>query len=62
MSNPYDRTVYNIGYLGEGKYKTYNNEKVTPQYQTWKDMLKRCYSIKEIEKYPTYKKCSVCEE
>ena len=62
VSNPYDRTVYNIGYLGEGKYKTYNNEKVTPQYQTWKDMLKRCYSIKEIEKYPTYKKCSVCEE
>ena len=35
---------------------------VCPYYRTWKNMLKRCYSPKSQEKYPTYKGCSVSEE
>lgn len=31
-------------------------------YRKWQDMLKRCYSEKYQEKYPTYKGCSVCQE
>ena len=33
-----------------------------PYYQKWSDMLKRCYSKKSLEKRPTYKGCSVCDE
>ena len=35
---------------------------VCPYYQTWIDMLKRCYSDKLQERQPTYKGCSVSEE
>ena len=59
---PYDRSVYGIGYLGEGKYKVLENGKHTRIYQTWIDMLKRCYDEKYHEKHPTYKDCKVCEE
>lgn len=33
-----------------------------PYYNTWKNMLKRCYSEKEKEIFPTYKGCTVSEE
>ena len=33
-----------------------------PFYQTWVNMLERCYSEKYHQKYPTYIGCSVCEE
>ena len=31
-------------------------------YQTWTDMLRRCYSGLAQEAHPTYKECSVCDE
>jgi hypothetical protein len=34
----------------------------TKYYKTWIHMLERCYSDKFLEKYPTYKGCSVCPE
>lgn len=57
--SPYDKTVYNIGYIGEGKYSKENNELI---YRKWRAMLERCYSKKLHDKYPTYIGCSVCEE
>ena len=33
-----------------------------PYYITWCDMIKRCYSYKYQEHYPTYQGCSVCPE
>ena len=56
---PYEKRVYGIGYLGEGKYKPKENGKHTKVYKTWKDMLGRCYDTKIQEKYPTYKDCEV---
>ena len=44
LGNPNDNTVYNIGRLGQGKYKSKFNKKQTIQYQYWFDMMKRCYS------------------
>lgn len=58
---PYERRFYNVGYLGEGKYKVSENGKNTRVYDTWKAMLQRCYSEKEHERHPTYINCEVYE-
>ena len=58
----YERRTYGVGCLGEGKYKTRENGKQTKCYDTWNNMLKRCYNPKCQEKHSTYKECEVCEE
>ena len=35
---------------------------ICPYYQVWNNMLKRCYSTKYQERYPTYAGCSVSED
>lgn len=62
ISCPYEKTVYGIGYLGEGEYKTKENGKHTRVYITWKNMLRRCYDEKEHKRSPTYIDCEVSEE
>lgn len=59
---PYERTVYGVGYLGEGKYKCKENGKYTKCYKVWNSMLQRCYDKKYHRKEPTYKDCEVSEE
>ena len=56
---PYEPRYYGVGYLGEGKYKMFDNGKLTDKYNIWYGMLKRCYDPKYQEKYPTYKDCKV---
>jgi hypothetical protein len=58
LQNPFDKTVYGVGYLGEN-YITSNNTKA---YQTWSGMLERCYDEKYQNKKPTYIGCYVCDE
>jgi hypothetical protein len=62
IRNPYDKSVYKMGFLGEGEYKTQINRKQTPQYKSWSSMLYRCYNSKYHEKQPTYIGCTVSEE
>ena len=62
VKNPYDKKFFNIGYLGEGEYKTRINKIYTKEYGIWKAMLERCYSEENRYKNPTYKDCYVCEE
>lgn len=62
VTSPYDKTVYGLGYIGDGKYKVSENGKHTIQYNTWNTMLQRCYDSKRIEKFPTYKNVIVCPE
>lgn len=38
------------------------NGKMIKSYNTWKNMLERCYDDKLLKKYPTYTGCTVCEE
>ena len=59
VKSPYDKRVYGIGFIGEGKYKPTDDYKV---YKRWQGMLQRCYDEKLHEKHPTYKNCSCCEE
>ena len=59
---PYERTIYGVGYIGEGKYKVSENSKKTRIYATWSHMLERCYDEKIHKKRPTYKDCSASEK
>lgn len=62
VKNPYDKTVFNIGYLGEGKHKVKENGEITKIYTCWRNILMRCYDPYKLNKYPTYRDCIVCEE
>ncbi len=55
----YEKRVFNIGYLGEGRYKASINKKHTKCYKTWLKMLYRSYSPKYIQQHPTYTECEV---
>lgn len=55
IKNPYRKILYNIGYIGEGKYNRRS-------CQCWKNMFKRCYDDEYKKLKPTYETCTVCEE
>ncbi|QSF43491.1 AP2 domain-containing protein [Paenibacillus tianjinensis] len=55
--NPLDITSYGVGYFGIGEYNSSHHA-----YYVWKGMFKRCYDEKYLQKYETYRGCSVCEE
>lgn len=58
----FDKTIHNIGFLGDGKYSTCENGKATKVNRTWREMIRRCYSEIEQKKRPRYKGCTVCKE
>lgn len=58
-------TVYGEGFVGS-KYKTHyinqDGKKVnTIEYEKWRGLLRRCYSEKERNKFPTYRDCQVSD-
>ena len=55
IKNPYHPSVYGVGCLGQGKYKSQINGKRTKEYNEWCNMLERCYSEEFKNKRPTYK-------
>lgn len=61
VRNVYDKSIYGIGYIGEGEYKTSENGKRSVQYKAWKDMLTRCYCDRYQKNNPWYNGCSVDE-
>lgn len=61
VKNHWDKSVYGIGYLGEGKYKTKDENGLTDQYKSWVSMLMRCYSSVFHQKQPSYIGCTVDE-
>lgn len=53
--NPYDRTVYNIGYLGEYKNnKNFSKYEIQELKKKWENMFFRCYSERYKKLYHTY--------
>ena len=61
--NPYDRTVYGVGYVGYGKYKVSENKRSTKIYDAWNSMIRRCYCGKNLyDKKSYYGVCEVCSE
>lgn len=62
VKNPYDKSVYEIGYIGEGIYKPIENKQITQQYASWHRIFDRCYDYKNLLKNPTYNGCIIAEE
>lgn len=62
VKNPYDRTLYGIGYIGYGKYKPSINKQNTSAYNQWVSMLERCYCEKRRYRTKSYVDCEVCKE
>lgn len=58
---PYEPRTVGVGYMGEGPYTTKENGKKTKAYDTWHQMMRRCYDEKIQNKKPTYKGCVVEE-
>ena len=43
IKNPYDKTVFSIGYIGDGEYMAKRNKKPTREYHCWQNMLERLF-------------------
>jgi hypothetical protein len=52
-------SVYGVGFIGDGEYKSKENGKHTKAYATWTNMLQRCYDSKCQQRHPTYNGCLV---
>jgi len=62
VKNPCTKTVYNVGWIGIGKYKSTDaHGKSTVAYSMWHKMLERCCSDKLKVKWPTYLECNVSD-
>lgn len=64
VRNPYDKEVFGVAYIGEGKYSSRENGKKTKAYTTWVNMIRRCYDPYTINKSRgmSYKDVTVCKE
>lgn len=62
VKNSYDRTIYGVGFIGEGRHRPSLDNVKTFQYECWRNMILRCYDEKFLKKHPTYKDCYVCEQ
>ena len=49
IKNPFDKTVYGVGYLGDGKYNGWVNGKPTVEYYIWQQIICRCYNENDKE-------------
>ena len=62
VKNEFHRNLYNVGYLGQGKYKTRENGKLTKCYKDYSDMMARCYNKERMKEHLTYEQCFVNKE
>jgi len=59
LKNPFHPSVYGAGYLGDGDHKASLAGKLRPSYCSWRSVIERCYSKKNLARNPTYKGCLV---
>lgn len=63
LKDPLFPTVYGVGFIGVGKYTARSGKGLpnSPCYDSWRGMLRRCYSEESSWKNPTYFGCTVTE-
>lgn len=57
FSNPYDKTLCGIGFIGDGNHKTSSNGIKNPAHIAWHSMINRCYGGNCGESYQQVKVC-----
>lgn len=57
-----NKLIYGVGISNTGRHARSVNGKHTKPYIAWQDIIRRCYSYKFQEKFPTYIDCYVCDE
>lgn len=62
IKNLYHPEVFDFGFMGEGVYKSRIEGKKTEEYIKWYHIIIRAYDPYYINKYPTYKNVTVCDE
>jgi len=62
LKNPYNRSVFSVGYLCDGENRTKANGKLTEKYTKWYSMIRRCYSENYQKDKPSYIECTAIEE
>ena len=61
VKNPYDKSLFGIGFLGDGEYVSRKNDKLEDAYEMWSGIMARCYCYPD--RYPAYSgKYIVCDE
>lgn len=62
IGNPYTPSVFGIGYMGVGRFKSQYDHKIPTYSKRWRNMIGRCYSEKIQARHPTYKGCTVSDD
>jgi len=62
VKNPNHRSIYKIGYYGQGVYKCRINNKNTKYYAIWRNMFTRCYDPIVTERNKSYVDSTIIEE
>lgn len=62
IKNPYDLSLYGIGFIGVGRFKVWDTNRIGTEYSRWKGLLQRCYDKKYQKNHPAYKGCIVDPE
>ena len=62
IKDPLGKSVFDVGYMGIGKYKSKNNNINTKNYNVWHSMISRCYSNYTLNLQPAYIDKTVCKE
>lgn len=63
LKNPYDKSVHNIGYLGEGSFQSRKGKdsKILAPYGKWASIIARCYDPTVKRKLPAYEGCTMVD-
>lgn len=62
IKNPYDKSIWGVGYLGEETETHFVNNACIPSFGAWTNMIKRCYAEHLRHKHLAYTNCTMCDE
>jgi hypothetical protein len=62
VKNRMKPSIYGVGFIGDGPYQSVLENKQSPAYTVWHDMLKRCYKPYDIYHIRNYVDITVSQE
>lgn len=62
IKNPFSKSVYGIGVVGNKYEVQQNNGKRTREYAAWRNIIKRSFNDEYKKEHPTYKDVTCCNE